>query len=130
MLTRSPICSTRGSENGKTVDSSVAIGLASLSSPDPDQATWKKFPTATPPSEGGVACSDTSRSLPILLLAAACSRGGGSSATDGAALLQAGANGANWLVPGKSYSGNRLTTLTQIDPSNVGTFKEGVGYRG
>ena len=62
--------------------------------------------------------------LPILLLAAACSRSGGSSATDSAALLQAETNGANWLVPGKSYSGNRLTTLTQIDPSNVGTLKK------
>ena len=62
--------------------------------------------------------------LPILLLAAACSGNGGSSASDSAALLQAQANGADWLVPGKSYAGNRLTTLTQIDPSNVATLKK------
>jgi glucose dehydrogenase len=66
----------------------------------------------------------------ILLFAAACSGNGGSSATNSAALLQAGTNGADWLIPGKSYSGNRLTTLTQIDPSNVGTLKESVGNRG
>jgi alcohol dehydrogenase (cytochrome c) len=62
--------------------------------------------------------------LPILLLAAACSGSGGSSASSSAALLQAEANGANWLVPGKSYSGNRLTTLTQINPSNVGMLRK------
>jgi len=62
--------------------------------------------------------------LPILLLAAACSGNGGGSATNSAALLQAGTNSADWLIPGKSYSGNRLTTLTQIDPSNVGTLKK------
>jgi len=59
--------------------------------------------------------------LPILMLAAACSGSGGSSATNSAALLQAQRNGADWLIPGKSYAGNRFTTLTQIDPSNVGT---------
>ena len=64
-------------------------------------------------------------SLPILLFAAACSgRGGISSASDSTALLQAGTDGADWLIPGKSYSGNRLTTLTQINPSNVGTLKK------
>ena len=62
--------------------------------------------------------------LPIFLLAAACSGNGGSSASDSAALLQAQANGTDWVIPGKSYSGNRLTTLTQIDPSNVGTLKK------
>jgi alcohol dehydrogenase (cytochrome c) len=62
--------------------------------------------------------------LPILMLAAACSGSGGSSATNSAALLQAQRNGADWLIPGKSYAGNRFTTLTQIDPSNVGTLKK------
>ena len=63
--------------------------------------------------------------LLILSVAAACSGGGGSSSTsDTAALLQAAANGADWLIPGKTYAGNRLTTLTQIDPSNVGTLRK------
>src|SRR5579863_1760975 len=60
----------------------------------------------------------------ILLLAAACSGRGGGGASDTSALLQAGTDGADWLVPGKTYAGNRLTTLTQIDPSNVGTLKK------
>lgn len=62
--------------------------------------------------------------LIVLLFAAACSGGGGSSASDTAALLQAATNGPNWLIPGKTYAGNRLTTLTQIDPSNVGTLRK------
>ena len=41
-----------------------------------------------------------------------------------APLLQSASDGADWLVPGKTYGGNRLTTLTQIDPSNVATLKK------
>jgi alcohol dehydrogenase (cytochrome c) len=68
------------------------------------------------------------RRLAILLtlsIAAACSGGGGGSSTsDTTALLQASTDGADWLIPGKTYAGNRLTTLTQIDPSNVGTLRK------
>src|SRR5271155_3208455 len=60
-----------------------------------------------------------------LVLVAACSGGGGGTASETPApLLQAASDGADWLIPGKTYAGNRLTTLTQIDPSNVATLKK------
>ncbi|HEV7178276.1 MAG TPA: PQQ-binding-like beta-propeller repeat protein [Candidatus Baltobacteraceae bacterium] len=63
--------------------------------------------------------------LLALSLVAGCSGGGGSGSSNTAApLLQAASDGADWLVPGKTYAGNRLTTLTQIDPSNVATLKK------
>jgi len=34
-------------------------------------------------------------------------------------LLQAGRDDANWILPAKSYSGNRFTGLRQIDKNNV-----------
>jgi len=34
-------------------------------------------------------------------------------------LLNAGQDDANWILPAKSYAGNRYTGLTQIDKSNV-----------
>src|SRR5271155_109267 len=48
---------------------------------------------------------------------AGCSPGGGSKPASHDA-------DADWLVPGKTFAGNRLTSLTQIDPSNVGTLKK------
>jgi glucose dehydrogenase len=50
--------------------------------------------------------------------------GRGGSASDTAALLQAGTHGADWVIPGTTYGGNRLMTLTQIDPSNVATLRK------
>jgi alcohol dehydrogenase (cytochrome c) len=63
--------------------------------------------------------------IAALSLATSCTGGGGSAPSGTAApLLQAASDGADWLIPGKTYAGNRLTTLTQIDPSNVGTLKK------
>lgn len=62
--------------------------------------------------------------LLILALAAGCSGGGGNAPTGSAALLQAGSDAADWLIPGKTYAGNRLTTLSQIDPANVAGLKK------
>jgi alcohol dehydrogenase (cytochrome c) len=48
---------------------------------------------------------------------------GGSSAMNvpsAKALLNAPQDDANWLLPAKSYAGNRYTALTQIDKTNVG----------
>ena len=60
-----------------------------------------------------------------LVLVAACSGGrGGTAPETPAPLLQAASDGADWLIPGKTYAGNRFTTLTQIDPSNVGSLKK------
>ena len=42
-------------------------------------------------------------------------------------LRSASQNDDNWILPGKSYSGNRYTALTQIDKANVGTLS--VGWR-
>jgi alcohol dehydrogenase (cytochrome c) len=41
---------------------------------------------------------------------------------DSKALLNAQADDANWILPGKTYQGNRYTALTQITPHNVGTL--------
>jgi quinoprotein glucose dehydrogenase len=63
-----------------------------------------------------------------LLLSTACS---GSNAPSGAAAASAspapslqGDAGADWLAPGKTFAGNRLTALTQITPANVATLKK------
>jgi alcohol dehydrogenase (cytochrome c) len=37
-------------------------------------------------------------------------------------LLEAPHDDANWILPAKTYSGNRYTQLTQIDKTNVGTL--------
>jgi glucose dehydrogenase len=39
-------------------------------------------------------------------------------------LLNASQDDANWILPAKTYSGNRYTILTQIDKSSVGHFRE------
>jgi alcohol dehydrogenase (cytochrome c) len=64
-----------------------------------------------------------------LLSIAACS--GSNSASSGAAspaspapTPRANAAGGDWLAPGKTFAGNRLTTLTQISPANVATLKK------
>jgi alcohol dehydrogenase (cytochrome c) len=61
--------------------------------------------------------------LLILLLIVGCSSGNSNTATS-AALLQSGADGSDWLIPGKTYAGNRVTTLTQIDPANVNALRK------
>jgi len=43
-------------------------------------------------------------------------------APDSKALLGAQADDANWILPGKTYQGNRYTALSQIDRHNVGTL--------
>ena len=42
-----------------------------------------------------------------------------------ATLLGATHDDNNWMLPGKSYSGNRYTALTQIDKTNVSTLSMG-----
>jgi alcohol dehydrogenase (cytochrome c) len=61
-----------------------------------------------------------------LALAAACSGGGNATKAgpDSAALLQAGSNDADWIVPGKTYAGNRVTGLSEISPANVAQLKK------
>jgi len=38
-------------------------------------------------------------------------------------LLKAGTDDADWLLPAKTYSGNRYTALTQIEKTNVATLR-------
>jgi alcohol dehydrogenase (cytochrome c) len=60
-----------------------------------------------------------------ILVLAACSGGGGNSAaSDSAALLAAGSDDANWVIPGKTYAGNRVTGLDEITPANVSQLKK------
>ena len=59
----------------------------------------------------------------ILLVLAACS-GGSKASPDSATLLQASSDDADWSIPGKTYSGNRMTGLDEISPSNVGQLKK------
>ena len=44
---------------------------------------------------------------------------------DSKALLSASHDDNNWILPGKSYSGNRFTALRQIDKTNVGSLSMG-----
>jgi alcohol dehydrogenase (cytochrome c) len=62
----------------------------------------------------------------VILALAACSGGnsGGNTPSDSAALLAAGTNDANWVIPGKSYAGNRVTGLDEITPANVSQLKK------
>ena len=46
---------------------------------------------------------------------------------DAKTLLDARQDDANWILPAKSYSGNRYTALMQIDKTNVGTL--GMAWR-
>jgi len=62
----------------------------------------------------------------MLSIAAACSGGGNATKAgpDSTALLQAGSNDADWIVPGKTYGGNRVTGLSEISPANVAQLKK------
>lgn len=57
-------------------------------------------------------------SASAMLVLAACSGGNraNKAASDSAALLAAASNDANWIIPGKTYAGNRLTGLDEITP--------------
>ncbi len=46
---------------------------------------------------------------------------------DAKTLLDARQDDANWILPAKTYSGNRYTALTQIDKTNVGAL--GIAWR-
>lgn len=55
----------------------------------------------------------------------ACSGGNKEkSGSDATALLSAGSDDANWMIPGKTYAGNRVTALDEITPENVGGLKK------
>jgi glucose dehydrogenase len=41
-------------------------------------------------------------------------------APDARALLSAQTDNGNWILPARTYAGNRYTTLTQIQKTNVG----------
>jgi alcohol dehydrogenase (cytochrome c) len=62
----------------------------------------------------------------LLSMGAACSGGGNGAKAgpDSAALLQAGSDDADWIVPGKTYGGNRVTGLSEISPANVSQLKK------
>lgn len=61
-----------------------------------------------------------------IFIFAACSSGnaGNNTASDSAVLLAAGSNDANWVIPGKTYAGNRVTGLDEITPANVAQLKK------
>ena len=48
----------------------------------------------------------------------------GASGPDSDTLLNARQEDATWVLPGKTYAGNRVTTLTQIDKSNVAALSQ------
>jgi alcohol dehydrogenase (cytochrome c) len=54
-------------------------------------------------------------SLTLSVVCEAATTGG----PDGRTLLQAQADNSNWVLPAKTYAGNRYTTLTQVDKANV-----------
>jgi alcohol dehydrogenase (cytochrome c) len=56
----------------------------------------------------------------LLFVATAC--GERTLTPDARQLLRADQNAGDWLLPNKSYEGNRYSTLTQITPANVGTL--------
>jgi alcohol dehydrogenase (cytochrome c) len=55
--------------------------------------------------------------LPILSVASP-------SGPDAKALLGAPSDNTNWILPARTYAGNRYTTLTQIDKTNVGDLDQ------
>ncbi|HVR47200.1 MAG TPA: PQQ-binding-like beta-propeller repeat protein [Candidatus Binatia bacterium] len=60
-----------------------------------------------------------------ILMLAACSGGnGGNKVASDSALLAAGSDDANWIIPGKTYAGNRVTGLDEITPANVSQLKK------
>jgi alcohol dehydrogenase (cytochrome c) len=61
----------------------------------------------------------------ILAMLAACSGGNNAKAwPDSATLLHASSDDANWVVPGKTFGGNRVVGLNEITPSNVAQLKK------
>src|SRR5271154_933332 len=44
---------------------------------------------------------------------------------DARALLRAQSDNSNWILPASTYAGNRYTTLTQINKTNVGLLSQG-----
>src|ERR1700676_716522 len=61
------------------------------------------------------------------LTVAALADGAGASFPHTDTLLSALHDDANWILPAKTYAGNRYTALTQIDKTNVGSL--GVAWR-
>lgn len=57
-------------------------------------------------------------------LIAGCSGASGGGYPDDNALLHAANDNADWLVPGKTYMGNRYTGLDQITPDNVSHLRK------
>src|SRR5712692_5786823 len=57
-----------------------------------------------------------------LLSAAAIADGAGANFPHADTLLSAQQDDANWILPAKTYAGNRFTALTQIDRTNVGAL--------
>jgi alcohol dehydrogenase (cytochrome c) len=55
--------------------------------------------------------------LPIVSLA-------DTGAPDARALLGAQTDNSNWILPARTYAGNRFTTLTQINKTNVGELSQ------
>ena len=53
--------------------------------------------------------------------------GAGASSPGSESLLSAQHDDANWILPAKTYSGNRYTSLSQIDKTNVGSI--GMAWR-
>jgi alcohol dehydrogenase (cytochrome c) len=70
-----------------------------------------------------------SSAISAVLAAAALADGAGAGASTPRAdtLLSAEHDDANWILPAKTYAGNRYTALRQIDKSNVGSL--GLGWR-
>jgi glucose dehydrogenase len=58
----------------------------------------------------------------VLLTASAVADGAGASFPHADTLLSAQKDDANWVLPAKTYAGNRYTALTQIDRTNVGAL--------
>src|ERR1700682_3623965 len=56
------------------------------------------------------------------LTVAALADGAGASFPRTDSLLSAQLDDANWILPAKTYAGNRYTALTQIDKTNVGAL--------
>jgi alcohol dehydrogenase (cytochrome c) len=56
----------------------------------------------------------------------ACSGGtnAGKPGPDSAALRQASSDSGDWIIPGKTYGGNRMTALDEITPENVNQLKK------
>jgi len=60
----------------------------------------------------------------VVSMIACCGGNKEKSGSDATALLSAGSDDANWMIPGKTYAGNRVTALDEITPENVGGLKK------